>query len=135
MRVVRNVLFCACVRAIVPRGALAAPTRLPDALSAFTDVEDDEAVVRGAAADHDPGRDLWISDWAPGRQLAVSSARMRVELEAKRRLVAWARERGDEHVLRMLAMVYDDHVDWQPEWSVLESVDGHAGAERSELNG
>jgi hypothetical protein len=86
-------------------------------------VADDEAIVRGAAAHHEPHRDLWISDWPPGGQLGISRARMRVEIEAKRRLLTRAIDRNDDHTLRVLAMVYDDHADWRPEWTVLESVD------------
>ena len=76
-------------------------------------IADDEAVVRGATARHHPARDLWVSDWPPEGQLGVSSARMRVELEAKRRLVAWARARGDEHALRVLAIVARPFALWK----------------------
>ena len=83
-------------------------------------LDEDDAVIRGVVPSG-PDRDLWASGW-PSHQLGITRARMRVELEAKRRLVALADLTGDENILRVLAMIYDEHSDWRPDWDVLDTA-------------
>jgi hypothetical protein len=87
----------------------------------LTRIAEDEAVARAAEQTWDSDRDGgWWVGCDPDTQAHIARhdpARVLTECEAKRAIVELISSPGPQ-ALRLLALPYADHADYQPEWTL-----------------